>query len=448
MRDLLIVLTVLNTLPLILVRPYIGILIWCWISYMNPHRLAWGFAYDLPLAMAVGATTLIAVVLSREAKRLPMHMATILLIILTIWVSFTTVVAILPDAAFVKWDQSMKILLMTFVTMVLINNRERLHALIWMIVVSLGFYGIKGGIFTLISGGGSRVWGPSDSFIADNNALALALIMTVPLMRYLSLHSGVQWVRWGLNGAMLATCIAVIGSHSRGAFVAGIAMLLFLLAKSRQRLLVGIAGVVVVAFAVLMAPDHWIERMESIKHYEEDPSAQGRFQAWTFAFKLALDRPFTGGGFRVNRHRELFFSYVPEADTQRAFHSNYFEVLGEHGFPGLVIFLSLLLATYTCATSLIREHRKKPDTEWAADLGAMCQVSLVGYMVCGLFLNLAFYDLFYHLVAILVIAKAVADKESKPEAAVEAPEVVPRPSTVSIASRAAKRADGPVADRP
>ena len=88
-------------------------------------------------------------------------------------------------------------MLMTFISMILINSRERVHALVWIIVASLGFYGAKGGVFTLLGGGEQRVWGPANSFIADNNALALALIMTLPLMRYLQLQSKSPYIRWG-----------------------------------------------------------------------------------------------------------------------------------------------------------------------------------------------------------------------------------------------------------
>lgn len=449
MRDMLIVLVIVNSLPVILFRPYIGVLLWCWISYMNPHRLAWGFAYSMPLGMMIGLTTIIAFVFSRDPKRLPRHPATVLLILLTIWISVTTVFAIAPEAAYGKWDRSMKILLMTFVTLILINNRERLHAMVWIIVVSLGFYGFKGGIFTVLTGGDFRVWGPSESFIADNNTLALALIMIVPLMRYLSLHSDPQWLRLGLNAAIPVTCVAVIGSHSRGALVAGIAMLLYLLAKSRQRLLIGLAGLFVVAFAVMVAPQHWVDRMESIRNYEQDPSAQGRLQAWTYGYKLALERPVVGGGFLSNADKARYFKHVPEAETTRAYHSVYFEMLGDHGFTGLGIFLSLLLATFVCAGTIIRQAKNAaPNLRWAADLAAMSQVSLVGYMVGGLFLNLAFYDLFYHIVAMLLITKTIVDREvSSEEAVAEAPPE-PRPSGLSVASRATMAAREPASRRP
>src|SRR3546814_1570351 len=97
-----------------------------------------------------------------------------------VWMSFANLFAMVPDLAFEKWTQSVKILLMTFVTMALMYKRERLQALIWLIVVPLGYFGSMGGLFTIVGGGTSHVWGPPGSLIADNNAHAMAVVMVLP----------------------------------------------------------------------------------------------------------------------------------------------------------------------------------------------------------------------------------------------------------------------------
>src|SRR3546814_10151537 len=98
-----------------------------------------------------------------------------------VWMSFANLFAMVPDLAFEKWTQSVKILLMTFVTMALMYKRERLQALIWVIVVSLGYFGAKGGPLPIVGGGTSHVRGARGSFIADTYALAMALVMVPPL---------------------------------------------------------------------------------------------------------------------------------------------------------------------------------------------------------------------------------------------------------------------------
>ena len=91
-----------------------------------------------------------------------------------VWMSITTVFAILPDLAFEKWIFVMKIMLMTILTMTLMQSRERIHALVWVVVLSIGFFGVKGGVFFIVSGGEFRVWGPDTGTVGANNAIGLA----------------------------------------------------------------------------------------------------------------------------------------------------------------------------------------------------------------------------------------------------------------------------------
>jgi probable O-glycosylation ligase (exosortase A-associated) len=419
-RDFIVTLIVIGAVPLILVRPHIGILVWSWLAYMQPQRLAWGFAKTAHLSDIVGVAALVAWLFSPEPKRIPWHPVSVILLIFTAWTCLTTVFALVPEFAYGKWEQAMKIMLMAFVTMMVMQSRERLHALVWVIVVSIGFYGIKGGIFSILTGGEHLVYGPGRSFIGANNALALALIMVLPLMGYLQLHTAQPLVRYGLIAAMLLSLTAIAASYSRGAVVAGVAMLLYLWLKSRRKVLVSMLLVGAVGVGLVFMPPKWLDRVETIQNYEQDGAVQGRFQAWRFAYNLALERPIVGGGFAVEYDERLFLRYSPDAFRARSFHSNYFEVLGQHGFVGLVLYLMLGVASLLCGTRIIRRTRGSADLAWARDLAAMTQVSIIGYAVGGLFLNKAFFDLFYSLVAIMVltdllVARAIAEAPAPQE---------------------------------
>ena len=202
MRDILVTLIVFGSLPVILVSPYVGILVWSWLGYMNPHRLGWGFAYDFPFALCVGVVTLAGVLFSREPKRIPATALTTVWFLFVGWMVFTTLFALYPNEAWVQCAKVLKIQLMTIATIVVINSRERLRMLIWVIVASLGYYGVKGGVFTILTGGDHRVWGPPGTFVEGNNEIALALLMILPLMHYLRMTSVNRWVRAGLLVAM------------------------------------------------------------------------------------------------------------------------------------------------------------------------------------------------------------------------------------------------------
>lgn len=417
---LIVPLALLATLPAIVVWPHVGVLAWYWIGLMNPHRLVWGFASNFQFALIVGAITLARWLLSGERKRLPLGAVTVLLGILALWITWTTVMAVVPDAAFEDWDRSIKILAMTFVTIAVMATRERIHALVWLMVVSLGFFAVKGGIFTILGGGEYRVWGPPGSFIADNNQLAMALLMVLPFMRYLQLQSGSMWARLAMLGTMVVTVFSVLGSQSRGAFVALVIVGVALVLKSPRRMQIGALALGLALVGAWFVPQHWIERMETIETYEEDASAMARLRTWGFAYDVAVMRPLTGGGFNVYQDRTLYFSLVPEESTVHSFHSVYFEMLGEHGFIGLAIFLMLGYATWRTFSDVRKKAAGREDLRWATDLASMGQTSLLAYFSAGAFLNLAFFDLYYLTVAYAVLAQTVVREQLQVPAAAPA----------------------------
>ena len=154
MRSLLLALVLIGSLPWILKRTHIGVLVWSWLSYMNPHRIVWGFATSVHWSLVVGLCTLVSLVISREPKRFPMTPVTAVYILWVLWMCFTTLFALGPqNEVWEEWERTMKIQLMSFVTLMVMGHRDRLNALVWVIVISLGFWGVKGGFWVLLTGG-------------------------------------------------------------------------------------------------------------------------------------------------------------------------------------------------------------------------------------------------------------------------------------------------------
>jgi len=380
---------------------------WFWLGLMNPHRLAWGFSQQLRVALIVGVATLLGWLISRESKRPPNTFIIYALAALTFWVSLAAFFAIHPDVSIPKWEEIIKILLMTFVTACIVNSRPRIEQLIWVIVVSIGFYGVKGGLFTIATGGHNHVWGPPDSFIADNNSLALAENMVLPLMQYLRLTAKRPLVRHGITAMMGLTVISILGSYSRGGFLGLSISLAYLWFKSKRRIALAVVAVSVLGVGLMVMPQEWYDRMHTTENYQDDASAEGRFDAWKFNFLLALDHPLVGGGQLIGQtDKELFDHYIPGA-YNRAAHSIYFEVLGETGFVGLAIYLVLLISSFRTCRRIMRLARGDPQLIWARDLAAMIQVSLIAYAVTGAFLSLGFYDLYYALIAVIAVTLEV-----------------------------------------
>ncbi len=409
MRDIAVTLVIFGTLPFILSRPYIGILVWTWIGFMNPHRLTWGFAYDFQFAMIVAIVTLLSLFISREPKKIPWTRESIVLIIFVAWMFLTTIFSEYPHFAWPQMEKVAKIQLMIFVTLMLMQSKERINLLVWVMTLSLAFYGVKGGIFTILHGGVYHVRGPAGSFIGGDNEMGLALVMTIPLLRYLQLSAANVWVRHAMTAAMLLTAIAAVGSQSRGALLGIVAMGVFLWLKSRNKFFTTMIAAAGAALVLSIMPQQWFERMQTVKSYGQDESAMGRINAWHMAFNLAKERPL-GAGFEAFKP-PMFAQYAPEPDRVHDAHSLYFEVLGEHGFVGLGLFLTLGLMTWRTASWIIRRARRDPEARWAADLASMVQVSLVGYASAGAFLGLAYFDFYYTLVAVVLLCKTLLVSE-------------------------------------
>ncbi|SEM87311.1 putative O-glycosylation ligase, exosortase A system-associated [Nitrosomonas marina] len=425
MRDLLIFLIVFGLLPYVLKRPHWGIYLWSWIGYMNPHRLGWSFAFYFPFAQIIGLVTLISFFVSSKKLKFFWSPTMGWLIFFNIWMLISTLFAMYPDVAWSQWEKIIKIQLVIFLTLFALVDREKIHIFVWIIVISIGFYGFKGGIFTLTTGGGSHVLGPRGGFIAGNTEIGLALVMILPLVWYLFLHSQNKWIRYGLVLSMFLIAIGILGTQSRGAFLAISAVSAFLWLKSSRKMVIFIALLMLSPFFYMVMPQSWHDRMATIQNYEEDGSAMSRLKAWEFGYAMALDRPFTGGGYESHTV-ENYERYVPHQIEQgiatfHDYHSIYFEILAEHGFVGLFIFLMLFVQYWRTANKIIRTCKDTGQNKWALDLAAMLQVSFIGYAVGGAFLGLAYFDLFYHYLAILVMTlKILEDEKNDP-----APTTVP-----------------------
>lgn len=421
LRDLVVFGIVFLALPFIFKRPWVGVMLWTWLAYMNPHRQAWGPAYEFPFSMLVGLVTIATFLMTRDKNRMIWTRETITLVLLIVWMFISMQFAFFPDLAALHWNKVWKIHLMIFLVILLIRNKDQLNWMIWVIALSLGYYGVKGGIFTIIHGGQFRVQGPAGTFIGGNNEMALALVMLIPLIRYLYLQARRGWVRLGLASAMMLTGVAAIGSQSRGALVAMALMGVFLIMKSRNRFMLMIYGAIAVSVIVTIMPEEWRDRMNTIETYQQDASALGRINAWHTAFNVAKSR-ITGGGFEMFQ-APVFRQYAPEPFRVHDVHSIYFEQLGENGFIGFGLWFSLGLFTWLRARQVIRACKHDPERKWAADLAAMIQVSMVGYAAGGAFLGLSYWDLPYHLMAIMLLAakfSGVLEKAPAPSAAVKA----------------------------
>jgi len=420
MRDIIITAIILGLLPMVIKRPWTGTVVWVWLAMMIPYRLAYGFARGLPFAMIVAICTLIGIVAMRPKMAWPKSSVKTVYLLFIGWMFVTSIFALNSSALVMEQLITvLKIHFMVMLAIALIHERKQLEALVWTLVGSLAFYGVKGGIFTITSGGSGRVWGPSGGIIEGNNEIGVALVIILPLLFYLYQITERRWLRRGLLFSGLISMLCVLGTQSRGALLAIVTMACMLGLKSRRPVLTLMGIGVVLSVAIIFMPDSWNQRMNTIQDFKADGSAMSRLYTWTTLWNCALDRPFVGAGFRTDNPL-VFRLYGPAMEVGGydfaggqvlVAHSIYFQALGEHGFPGLALFLLLGVVTWVRAGAVsVAASKIESLQSWLPLLMRMTQASLLGFAVGGAFLTLVHFDLPYYLCAIVMMADHMVKK--------------------------------------
>ena len=423
MRSHLLLVALMGLIPVSWIHPFAGVLVWSWLSFMSPHQLTWGLATELRLNLIISVATLLGFIFSREQKTIPSNISIVLLFLFAILWILTTISAMAPYLAEDLLTRYLKTFVLLYMIMALVHNRLRLHAFILVIVISIGYFAVYGGLVGIISGGSSHFSGPPGSYIGDRNHLALAIVTVIPLMNYIRMYSENRFVRFAMLATMGLGIISVLVTYSRGGFLGLSAMGAVLWWKSKHKLvsLVIIAVLAVPAFQFM--PQKWWDRMDTIETAaEHDGSFQGRLRAWETAFNLAVANPILGGGFSATQDPSVYARYKPADDPTilRAAHSIYFQVLGDMGFVGLSVFLMIFFTGWLNSVAVIRGGNKIPGMEWAVDLSKMIQVSMAGYLVAGAALSMAYYDVTLALIVVLARLRTIVANEQNRVATTEA----------------------------
>lgn len=412
MRGIALILVIVAGLGTAVRYPFAGALLWTWFALQNPHHEAFGFVQTTPLNLIIALVTVTLWLVSKEKKVPPTGIIFWVMAIFLVWMTFNSFFAFDPTWSWPYWDRTWKTLALGLVLASMANTRQRIYATVWVAVLSLFYFGVKGGLFTIATGGHYRVIGPPSSPIDDNNTLALALLMTLPLANFLRLYSKQKSVSWLLLIGIGFTLVSIVGSYSRGAFIGLAALAFFVIVRSKGKVWYAAAAAAVAAGTYFLMPAEYLDRIASIGAADQDASFTGRLTAWRVAYMYARDHFPFGAGFYGPQLKGIFNYYFPDQPYHAA-HSIYFQVLGEHGFIGLFIYLVLLAAAFYQCSKIASLARSDPDSKWIADLAMALQASLFVFCVAGAALSLAYYDLFIIEAALLLpLRMLVARKTS------------------------------------
>ena len=456
MRDIALALIFIALVPTILRYAWIGIPTILWVSLMVPQLQTWSFMYKFPAAMLFSVVTIVALVWSKDRKPFPFTRETVMLIVLAAWFALTSHFAVVSSAAWDFWTHFMKIMIVAFITPLLIYGERRILVVLLVVAGSLAFFGFKGGIFAINTGGAYRVLGPDGSFLSGNTRIGLAMIMILPLILVSARMFRQRWVDFGIPlvsrfsvpigwvgyAVFWLTAIAILATHSRGAFLGLIAIVPFLFLHMKKKILMALIAFVAVGVVGVTAPEVLVERWQTIENYEEDDSAMQRVQTWGVNWNMAMERPIVGMGFRNNwMGHDWWLSYA-EFDEGWGIsfspHSIYFGLLGAHGFVGLGIYLLLTAFTMLTLNRVRRTARRRTGQIWLSEYAWALQVGLAGYLAAGIFLDVAYFNLFYVFIALAVIMRRELE-----EAPQTAPAVRQRPRSAHDSRAMRPREDLP-----
>lgn len=437
MRDLFVFAVVVLSLPYALRRPYIGLLLFSWLAYMRPQDLCWGFARSMRFSFFAAAAMVIGF-LAYEAGKQRFTRWDIRTVLMTALLCFMTCGLLLADdqGKYVLryYFEFLKIVLISLFTVGQVTDRQRLRWLLWTICGCFAFYGFKGGLFGLATGGTRILRGPG-GMLEDNNDFALALVMCVPMIFYMGRSEGKVWLRRLADVALVFTAITIFLTHSRGAAIALVFCLLAIAWRSGNLFKAILAlGIGVVAF-FMFAPEHVLERLATLKEGTQEGSAGARIRAWTVAIRMIQAYPIVGVGirnFQVHWH-EFASDLTHGPGFAYVAHNSYLQIWAEGGTTSFASYMLILLSMFLAARKLRTWARLRPDLAWARLYGNMLEATTVGFMVGSFFLNRGHFDLVYHFFALMscvvFVARDELTRKRGTEAVREQPraEVAPRP---------------------
>jgi probable O-glycosylation ligase (exosortase A-associated) len=408
MRGILLLMVLVPALALTLRYPFLGVLTWSWFSLMTPHQLAHG-AFGLQVNLIIAAVTLISIFTSGAFRHFRFDPLTTLIALFGGWLFVSQTWSVDQANSYKFFDQFLKTLVFIAVCIQLTTDRLKFHALVWILVVGIGYFALKGAAFTIVELGQNRVQGVPKTILEDNNHLGTAMAVVLPMVAYLITQAARPLVKTALMVLFACFVISIIGTHSRGAFVALAVFGFFFWLKSRRKLLILVTLSIVALPAIALMPEKWGERMTSISEAREDSSFMGRVDAWVINYKLAAEHPLTGVGLRNSYLKDVAASVDRErALRAKAAHSIYFEVLGGTGFVGLAIYLALL-GTAFLTTLRLQKLKSDPAVEpWIPAFGYYAQIALTVFCVGGAAVSIEMWDGYCILIALIAAALRIS----------------------------------------
>ena len=382
---------------------------------VKPQLLSYSFLAGKPLSLIATAILLLSYMINFKNLKWPVTKSPIVfLVLMMLWISLTTWWAHYPKPAAFKYEVAVKTMIFALMIPFALDSRRKIECVLWVFIVAAAYFVMTGGIQAMLGGGGYGVSAvdsrAGNSGITETSTLSAMCVVMAPIIIYLYQHSLAVKRYWYLKPYLLlvgvTSVFAIIGTYARTGLVAAfvLVMMMFWISKRKGRFI----GVIVLGIACI-APflaGAWIERMSTIKTAKEEGSALGRLVVWRWTWEYAKSNPL-GGGFyaykdnagQLHLHTKGMEEF-PENEHGKAFHSMVFELLGEHGYPGIIIYFSMVGFSVLSLRKLAKS--KEEGTEWLSYLSTMLFFSITVYCIGGLFIGIAFEPWLFYLLFISI----------------------------------------------
>ena len=416
MRDLALVGFLAALLLLAVKRPFLFALAYIYVDTVSPQRLSYFLLNTFPISMVVAALAIGGWAFFDSKKDFSVAPRQGLMLLLLAYVTWTTIDADLPVEAWTKFEWVWKAMAFAIFLPLTLRTRLRVEAALLFLVLSAAAIIIVGGLKTVMSGGGYGVLNlmvDNNSGLYESSTISTIAIALIPIILWFTKFGTIFTPDWRVKAfcyALIFACLLMpIGTEARTGLVC-IAVLGMLALRDAKRRLLYMGGAALLGLAAIpFLPASFTNRMETIQGFQGDQSASTRLAVWGWTWDYVQTQPF-GGGFEAYRQNRIQVSTVNqqamgevnlvstrmEADEGRAYHSAYFEMLGEQGFPGLLLFL-LIHGIGVVRMEMIRRRyrRAEGDEAWIAPLATALQNFQLIYLVGALFVGIAYQPFVY-----------------------------------------------------
>lgn len=449
MRDLFFVAFLFALLALSLRRPFLFVLAYAYVDTVAPQRLSYYLLSGGNIVLYVALAAMGSWLLFDDKKGMRIAGRQWAMLLLLAYAGYTTLNAAVPEFAWQKWDWAWKSLIFAIFIPFTLRTRLRVEAYILFMTLSAAAIIIVGGIKTMLSGGGYgalNLMVDNNSGLYESSTIAAIAVALIPIILWLARFGTIFPSDWRVKtfaaGLVFACLLIPVGTEARTGLVC-IAILAVLMLRDVKRRILYIGMVAAAgAIAVPLLPDSFTGRMATIQGYEADSSATTRLAVWGWTWNYAQDNPL-GGGFDAYRLNRIQVTAVTtegaegnrsvdarvHADEGRAWHSAYFEMLGEQGYPGLFLFLIIHLGGLVRMEVIRRRYRKAVDGgEWIAPLATALQHFQIIYLVGATFIAIAFQPFALMIVGVQIgFDLLLGRRESAERKKASGPSFAPRP---------------------